>query len=72
LYLQGECWFDLRTPDEPSSRKTIKARTAAILSERRRTLEENASFLSRGTVTKDKAKGVNHHPDYMFFTSRKS
>ncbi|KAI5567974.1 hypothetical protein BDE02_13G127400 [Populus trichocarpa] len=69
---QGECWFDLRTPDEPSSRKTIKARTAAILSERRRTLEENASLLSRGTVTKDKAKGVNQHPDYMFFTSRKS
>ncbi|KAJ6693367.1 hypothetical protein OIU85_004164 [Salix viminalis] len=69
---QGECWFDLRTPAEPSSKETIKARTAAILSERRRALEENASLLSRGTVANDKAKGVNQHPDYKFFISRKS
>ncbi|KAM5580839.1 hypothetical protein ABKV19_010178 [Rosa sericea] len=61
---QDECWFE---PKIPSSEDTT-----GILIKRLRTLDENALHFARGCVYKDKVMVQNRHPDYEFFTSRKT
>ncbi|KAJ4839658.1 hypothetical protein Tsubulata_026452 [Turnera subulata] len=65
---KGECWFDLRLPVDSASKASIC--NSEIFKERLRTLQENASLLSRAFVNKDKANVANRHPDYEFFISR--
>lgn len=42
-----------------------------VLKERLRTLEETASVMARGVVSKGNVTSVNRHPDYEFFLSRR-
>ncbi|KAL6135321.1 hypothetical protein ACLB2K_067549 [Fragaria x ananassa] len=66
---QDEWWFEpkIRSSGEPASYDTT-----GILIKRLRTLDENALHFARGWVYKDKVKVQNKHPDYEFFTSRKT
>lgn len=66
---QDEGWFE---PKIPSSEDPTSFDTAGVLLKRLRTLDENALHFARGWVYKDKVMVQNRHPDYEFFTSRKT
>ncbi|OMO78035.1 hypothetical protein CCACVL1_14696 [Corchorus capsularis] len=67
---QGECWFQPRHSPVNATSEIPGLSPSAILKERLRTLEETASLMARGVVSKGNQRSVNRQPDYEFFLSR--
>uniref|UniRef100_A0A5B7AHA2 Uncharacterized protein n=1 Tax=Davidia involucrata TaxID=16924 RepID=A0A5B7AHA2_DAVIN len=68
---QGECWFQPRHSGLSQTTENPNLDPSGILKERLRTLEQMASLMARGVVTKGNLTSVNRQPDYEFFVSRR-
>ncbi|CAN4085390.1 unnamed protein product [Withania somnifera] len=67
---QGECWFQPRHSAENLTEEFLDLDLHTVLRERRRTLEQTASIMSRAVRKVGSDTLVNIHPDYEFFLSR--
>ncbi|KAF8014642.1 hypothetical protein BT93_H0447 [Corymbia citriodora subsp. variegata] len=68
---QNECWFQLKPSALSHRKEVLSLDPSRILKERLRTLEEVASLMATGAVTKGDCRAVNRQPDYEFFLSRR-
>lgn len=68
---QSECWFQLKPSAVSQRKEVLSLDPPKILKERLRTLEEVASLMATGAVTKGDRSTVNRQPDYEFFVSRR-